>query len=744
MRKIKHNAVHEIQRLNIFENINSYSDMNNVISKIKDKNLKGDIFEIFTNYFFIYFDNNPMLGVKNIVDTSDDQYNEGFDFTFTSLHDKPGQIQSKWKSNPTHQFTMVELATNDSCAHGDNISKNNNILFINFDDTEKLFHYRYVHARKIRRVFDRKYQESYILRDPMFWDKIRECIDISTKPNFIEPFKRRDVQDWINLGVDKSKLENVSDEEIYKGTFHVVDGNASKGRVEAWTASGKTLAQFYDFIRKIENNRKNNITNQLDCVYILPTRSLITQQFKTFYKYKMFGEVVNDKLIDSNISCIIVMSGSKPKYDTLFNNHIIQTTNTKEILEFVKTEKDKCRNIIMFTTMKSQELKYEEIVNELQNNNIKIGLEEIDEYQNVITTSSERNKQEQIADYLRNNEKRCDCSIFYSASNKRGAILDSYDETLFGELLIKISREELRLRGYVAPKLIVKMVYLPKINIDIEKQRKADERNLNLESATKESIATIKAFNDLKKYYKTPNIILASSHVEGCRYNVYDNKIFKVDLPCVKNHIVVAETSNGDRDNIFETIDKSGDNILHQYSVVNEGISINNINGGLINRNMNIIGNQQFIGRSDRVIYDDTLKFQKGEISLDNPNGWDKYYNIIYYVIEEESIDNRFKQLISFLLDSGIPKDEWDISFVDDDSRKGSKSQDRPDSSLIEKIISDTDELNRYIEDTTLEIITEDENLILSQQDSKYFELSNMGKLEKLSNMFTDIQTKKQ
>ena len=720
---IKHIAIYEISRLGIFDNINSYSDMNKIISKIKDKNLKGDIFEIYTNYFFIHFNNNPMIGVKDIVDTSDDKYNIGFDFTYTSLNNKPGQIQSKWKANPLHQFKSTELATNDQeyldlvLNHG--ATKENNILFINFDEHEKLFHHRY-NGRNKRRIFDRKYQESFILRDISFWNKFRECIKSSTKSNFIEPFKRRDIQDWINLGIDKSKEENVSDKETYKGTFFVVDGNANKGRVEAWTASGKTLTQFYDFNRKIDNNRKNNINNQLDCVYILPTRSLISQQFKSFYDFKMFGEIIDNKLIDNNISCIIVMSGSKPKFDTLFNNHIIQTTNTKDIIDFIKKEKEKGRNIIMFTTMKSQELKYEEIVEKLNENGIRIGLEEVDEYQNIITTSSERNKQEHIANFLRNNVNRCDATIFYSASNKRGAILDSFDETLFGELLIKVTREELKIRGYVAPKLIVKLLHIPDISITIEEQRKADDKNLNLRSAIRESIGTIKAFKDLENYHKNPNLMIASSHVDGARYNVYENEIFIEDLPIIKNHFVVAETTNGDRDIIFEKIKETGNNILHQFSVVNEGVNINNMNGVIINRNMNIIGVQQIIGRSDRAIHIDTLKFQSGEITLDNPNGWDKYYNNIYYIIEEDSIEERFKQIITFLLESGIPKDEWDISFIDDDSKKGVSNKKRPDTSIIEKIINDTDELNKYIEETEFEIITKEENQELSLLDDKF------------------------
>ena len=231
--KISHLSIYQISKDGVFDNVNSYKDLNENIKKYGESlgtpgtneynNTIGSCFEVFTQFFCIKYGNHPLLGIKNIQDTSDDPYTEGYDFTFVDFKNRPGQIQSKWRNNPSYQFTIGDLGTNGEMARNLNIEKDNNILFINFDDSDNLFNFRYKTARNARRIFDRKSQEESILRDPNFWDDFRLCIKESSKNKFEDPYKPRDIQDWMLNGIKKDGI-------LYEGAEAVVSGKYSHTR----------------------------------------------------------------------------------------------------------------------------------------------------------------------------------------------------------------------------------------------------------------------------------------------------------------------------------------------------------------------------------------------------------------------------------------------------------------------------------------------------------------------------------
>ena len=141
MMKITHLSVFQISKDGVFDNVNSYRELNESIKLYGESqpeeynNLVGNAFEIFTQFFCLKYGDTPLIGIKNIQDTSDDPFTTGYDFTFIDIKDKNGQIQSKWRSNPKHQFTLGELATNSAIAADMNIEGDNNILFTNLEDT---------------------------------------------------------------------------------------------------------------------------------------------------------------------------------------------------------------------------------------------------------------------------------------------------------------------------------------------------------------------------------------------------------------------------------------------------------------------------------------------------------------------------------------------------------------------------------------------------------------------------------
>jgi superfamily II DNA or RNA helicase len=716
--KITHQSIYKISNDKVFDNVNSYKELNESIKSYGESqsspedynNSVGAAFEIFTQFFCLKYGNTPLIGIKNVQDTSDDAFTAGYDFTFIDFNEDPGQIQSKWRSNSNHQFTLGELATNSAIAADMDIKGDNNILFTNLEDTEDLFHYTYKTARKRRRVFGRNAQEELILRDRKFWDEFRKCIQDSIKSEFENPFTPRDVQDWILNGVTKD------DGVVYEGTEVVLNGTYNKGKIEASTGAGKTLCQFYNIDRSFKEYGKKL------GVMILPTRSLIDQTFKEFYKWKMFG---SDE-VDSKVSALIIMSGAKPRYNDQIAT-VLQTLSIKESVQFIKNEIGKGRKVVVFSTMKSHGLKYSDIIDELKKENIRVGLEIVDEYHNVISTSADRKDQLEIAEYLKNNTDRTDGSLFYSASNKGGQILSSFNVDLFGKLLCKVTRNDLRLRGYVAPKLVFKLVRVKSKPLDVETRRDATRLKLDIDKAQSEAVGIIAAYKDLCKYYENPNMITFGDHVEGCRYISENDEVYK-NLPGVNNHFMAAETSNGDRALIIEKIKGSGNNILHQHSVAKEGINLPNLNSGIIGRGMGIISQQQSIGRSDRALFSDTEKFRRGEISLDSPVGWDKYYNLVYLIVDsDESFAERVKEIVGYLLNEGIPEDVWDISELSDDEKGGAEYK-KPDFSptIGVSVKFDSKKFNDMIQQVKIEIIEEEnriqkglEKLILQQKEDE-------------------------
>jgi hypothetical protein len=261
-----------------------------------------------------------------------------------------------------------------------------------------------------------------------------------------------------------------------------------------------------------------------------------------------------------------------------------------------------------------------------------------------------------------------------------------------------------------------------------------------LYKAQSEGVAIISAFNDLKNYYNEPNLITFGDHVEGCRHISKSEEMSRY-LPEVSNHFMAAETTTGDRLSTMDSIRESGNNILHQHSVAKEGINIPNLHSGLIGRMMNIIGIQQAIGRSDRALYIDTLNFEKGLITLDSPEGWVKPYNIIYLVVDsDETFAQRLKDIVRYLLDQGIPEDQWDITAIDDEGKGGSEpKKTNSDVSVAYQVDFDSENFKKMIEQVKIEIQNEEEQAKIDLEELREKErLNSMPKkqllLEKLKN----------
>lgn len=732
--KITHKSVYNIYIENVFENVNSYTEMNNAIVKYggKDTNSEkyrkrtGSSFEVFNQFWMLKFGKQADIGVDNIIDTSYDEFNEGYDFSFVDNVGLPGIIQTKWRNYEAAVYNNIskykldcvfkanDMRTNDQ-KFGDlrlslldssnkQLNSRHNILFINFDENEKLFSFDY--EKRPRYVIDRKKQEFYIKSDPNFWQDFLKLIRNSSVTLFEDPPTPRDVQNWITNGVIKEETHlSVTKEVCYLGTKAVINKEVSKGRIEAITATGKTLNIFIDTNNFFEANRYLGII-------VIPWRPLIIQTFLEFYKWKMFGHTdVNGVIVNSDIMPILAMSGDSPRYNKNIIGEVFQTTNIDKIAGKILNNYNQNKKTILFITKDSYTNEYDDkVINEdnyqdyLSLANIKdlmnfeslfailsknnFGPDKIfeiyDEFHNIIPSVANNFKNSKNREELEIFAKRLllDMSnrnsgtLFYSASNKSGSIIDSFNVNQFGPLLCKVTRNDLAKRGYVCPRLIFKIIRVNSEVYNQEAARNAAIEGLDLRKAYNEASSVVIAFNDLKKYNLLPNLITFGSHVAGCKFIATDEN-FKTTFAIPNNvnlHFMSADTKNSIRQQTIDTIKISGNNILNQHSVAQEGVNIPNLNGGLIDRAMGFKDIQQSMGRTDRTLAIDTLNFQKGLISLDSPVGWLKYYNIIYLEINDNiNMRDRLINVIRYLRENEIPRDQWEFTYVDDSSRVNPK-----------------------------------------------------------------------
>lgn len=684
---ITHLSVGDIARKKVFKGVKNYDDMCKAVSKYpkiksnsnnpndvdddsdvrsRSNTMKGNAFEVFTQFFMLYFGFETSIDVYDIKDTSNNEYQKGYDFTHRSKYGEPGRIQVKYKKNGLHSFDFMQLVTFIAMANNDNITRNNNILFTNLPNSETIYHYELtkVNGHKTFRLIDRTTQEALIAQHPTFWDEFNECIERSALPVFQDPYPNRDVQDEIEKG---------NPTKGFKGTDYVISGRSpiKKGYVTASTGCGKTLCQFNNINDAFYKYDKDVIT------VIQPTISLLTQTVTEFYIWKMFGHIDSDNNpIDTNVSCVMIMSGDMPRVDkTLVGDRMKVTLSATEAVKYVVEERLKGRKVLIVTTLKSEKTKYSEIVNLLSQERIKIGLELYDEFHNLISESTEKHNQELRAEFLKLSHTRADATLFYSASHKKGSILNTMDTNLFGEQLAYITRDDLMKRGYVTPGLKVKFIIANNVNEeDVANTNNALKDGVDLKKAKLEGTGIITAFNDAKNYYEYPNMITFSSKVANSEY-ISKDPYMKEVLPGVKLHFVSADVSVNDRDFIFNVVKTSGNNIILQHSVAKEGVNVPGLNTGLIGRDLGTIAIQQGIGRIDRALYEDTVRFQNGEISLNDPKGWKKYYSIVYVVVDEdrrESFQNRLVEIVKCLMgELGIDEKYWDISAVQEEQRNG-------------------------------------------------------------------------
>jgi len=441
-----------------------------------------------------------------------------------------------------------------------------------------------------------------------------------------------------------------------------------RGKINCACGGGKTLIEYQALL---EGYTKHNHMIQ---VIVAPTIALLKQHHDTFCKWDLFSDVV----------VIHFRTGEAALLDK--DIEYVQTTNAKEFIDALEEYSN--RKVLVFVTYASERKMFDAC----RKSNKMIDLCVWDEFHHLIPSnqsqeiSSQKEHLQTLPVYV---------NLFFSASEKHGAIISSFDETLFGEKIGDVSYSFLRSRGIVVPKIVIKGVRIKRDDdfIALEKAFSAKAKQLKLKAIKKddkinaaqsgvdledvvlETAALELAREDMLKTNKTCSILTFSKSVAACKLitttcqDRFDNALLQT---------VHAAIPGNERQEIFDRIGgkkddagnsicaASNDSILCQYGIVKEGIDLTAFNALVLSRNLDVTGLQQAIGRPTRAHSEDTRRLQSGEISIDDLSEHIKPIATIYIPIGDDESMEDFMQYTKELCEKlqyglGLKKEDWDF-----------------------------------------------------------------------------------
>jgi len=653
IQKLHHLSTRKVSDEHVFDTIESYGQLTPLItayglaggeSESDEYNERvGEALEVYAEFFLTRYgtDANPRLNILEATHTSTNKYNAGFDLSYKDFSGNPGHLQVKFRSNPTHKFKASELSSFVQVADGEGIPADRRCLFTNLehkvtDNSENgFYHWTYPYGMGQMRQIDSSYQEQHIDRDPSFWTDFVASIEESAKePDEFLPIR--------TLRPHQKRMYKAIMKHITPSTTHEPTISA-RGRIICATGGGKTEVEFQT-IRDIFLNGA-----QL-CVMVGPTIDLIRQHHEYFQQFGLFHK--------DDIAVVHFRTGDESKTDTYME--YAQTTNAETYAQIMTNYSGK--QVLIFVTYASEE----HLFNIIRDRGETVDYCVWDEFQHLMK------QQAAYKNHLLSLPVKA--NGFFSASQKRGRIICSLDEEIFGPLLEEVTFRELREVGILVPQLIIKPIRINPngsrlARITRELSKVADSQNFCLGDAIVEAAASIVARQDLLDTYGRSNIITFSKAVPICKAVVKSNTITEMIPECLIQ-TVHAGVPARNRMDAYEKIKTSDDSILHQHSVVKEGIDVTAFNASIVSRVMDMMGTQQgAIGRIARADPLDTEALKAGKISLDSPDGWHKYSATIYVTMHDDDMDNfreTMRELISKLQFAGLEESDYQFGEINE------------------------------------------------------------------------------
>lgn len=689
--KLKHLSVRKVFDANVFKDISSYDQLIDSIIEYGDakraeyEERVGDALEVFSEFFLTRYgtEANPRFGVLQANHTSQNKYQVGYDFSYRDFHGEVGHIQVKFRRNPSHKFTRSELGNFISMADEDGVPSSRRLLFTNqphniTSNTTGIFDISYGGGVKQMRVIDRSYQEEFIDRDPTFWsDLMKSVMESGQEPKEFLPLR--------TFRPHQERMFNAATNNILKSN--------KNGRVICATGGGKTEVEF-KLVRwmLLENNAQM-------CVVVAPTIDLLRQHHEYFEQFGLFHM--------DDIAVIHFRTGDEARTDDYIS--YVQTTKGDDF----NREIQKNKKTVIFVTYASEN----HLFNIMREAQITVDLIVWDEFHHTISQ-----KYEQLT-HLQTLPTKF--NLFFSASMKRGRVVCSFDEEVFGPLLDNVTYAELRKVGILVPRVIIKPLRvntissrLTGISNELKKLAKRDKFDLN--TAIIESAALIVARENLIDNEGRANIVTFSKGVPICKA-ITSSPAVQLEVNSGLLQTVHAGIPARERKEIYNAVKTSTDSVLCQYSVVKEGIDITPFNGAIISREMDVTGTQQGIGRIVRAEPEDTANLKAGKISLESPTGWKKYTSTVYVIVHDETMENfdRFiRDLVVKLQMSGLEYDDYQMVDMIEE-RTGLIEQQTGDVPIVSmKDLFDEPTLREYIQALQAQM-EEQENIEVLQNKVK-------------------------
>jgi superfamily II DNA or RNA helicase len=695
--KLTHIKTLDVAQSCHFNSVSSYQELEKAINTFAlEKGIAGSdpynervgfAYEVYCEFFLRMFGTraNPLLGITNVVDTSRNKYQPGYDFIAENLHNQRILIQTKYRSDPTYQFTFADLGSLYGMADKENISNERVVIFTNLEHKPGNGSYGIYHTMmgyEPFRVLDRAAQEAHIVREPKFWDDFRSILKSSIS----------------RMSITAVPSMRLYQDDVFNETLKVMKSELSRARFIVATGGGKTLIEY----KVLKYGFSNALKLQ---VIVAPTIALLTQHHVNFERWGMFDP------LSENAVAIHFRTGSDPREDVHVDYE--QTTKIEELMNILNKYDD--RNKLVFLTYASAD----KFFNGLKSLNHNVDTVVWDEFHHAVKQNDNYKKQFKTLAAKRH--------LFFSASEKCGRKMSSTDEKLYGPRLSCVSYSYLRNEGVLVPKILIKLIKLDgrklkKLKVDLEKV--AEQEKFKLDVAMKEAAALLVARNDMLATTGSSNIVMMGKSVPICKAICASPTMrAAIGVETLLQTVHAAIPSDQRRD-IFEKVKKSTDSLLPQHSVVKEGIDVTAFNAAIFSREMETIGTQQALGRIVRADPRDTLRLKTGELTIDSPYGWFKPIATAYVIIHDEDMENfesYMRELIKKLESCGLT--EADYQFVDITESKHSASIDMTGwiSKLETKDIIDAGSLQEYATKLSIEIAEDEEEEEVREQTSKTF-----------------------
>jgi superfamily II DNA or RNA helicase len=487
--------------------------------------------------------------------------------------------------------------------------------------------------------------------------------------------------------------------------------NTTRTKVIAATGAGKSLVQ-YQLLR----DKFVEPGGALQCI-VAPTLSLIAQHHVGFQSYGLFHE---DGVVPLHFHTGPEHRGDAGGYGLEY----VQTTDEGTFLEALERYQTEDRDVLVMVTYAS----LKKMVALVRGADTMV----FDEFHHLVQQTQEQKQ------FLL--DLPTDHAVFFSASEKRGPVVSSLKEELFGKKVIDVTYARLRDLGIVVPQIIVKV-----ISVDPSSKRvkglardikhAAELSKFDAESAVTEAAATIVARRDLIANEGRCNLLTFGKSVPAC-HAIVSTPAVKEECGGALVQAVSAATKQADRKVAFKHILESDDSILHQHSVCKEGIDITPFNGLIFSRRMDVIGTQQAIGRIVRAHPEDTRDIQAGQMDVTSPAR--RKPRAVVYLLQDSEDDADFaqfiKEFVEKLLEAGLTENDFQFQDIVEE-RNGKTADEQLWLHDVQKKFDFTAEhLNKVAKTLVIEQVNADD------YDRRFVACEKLSALEKIKLL---VQTKR-